>query len=150
MDKKDIKIITHLRQDARMPLTKMSKKTHIPVSTIFDRLQSKDIAIVKHTSLLNFPKLGYNTIAKITLKVEKEDRQNLKEFLLKHQSINSVCRINNGYDFMVEGIFTGIQEMEEFIEKVENRFRISDTQSFFVLEYLKREAFLSQPQLLID
>ena len=42
MKNKDLKIISYLRQNARMPLTKMSKKTQIPVSTIFDRLRTNE------------------------------------------------------------------------------------------------------------
>ncbi|MBR9691938.1 winged helix-turn-helix transcriptional regulator, partial [Candidatus Woesearchaeota archaeon] len=72
MNKKDLKIIAYLRQNARMPLTKMSRKTQIPVSTIFDRLKmNENSLIVKHTSLLDFSKLGYNTRANITLKVDR-------------------------------------------------------------------------------
>jgi len=149
MNKKDVKIITHLRQNARMPLTTMSRKTQIPVSTIFDRLKiNEDNLIVKHTCLLDFAKLGYSVRANITLKVDREDKQALRDFLMKSQSINSVYRINNGFDFMVEGIFKQIKEMEEFIEVLENRFKISDTKSFFIIEDLKREAFMADPQLI--
>ena len=120
MNKKDLKIISHLRQNARMPLTKMSKKTQIPVSTIFDRLKlNEDNLIIKHTSLLDFSKLGYNTRANIMLTVDREDKEALKEFLINNQSVNSVYKVNNGFDFMVEGIFKQIKDMEEFMESVE-------------------------------
>ena len=143
-----MKIISHLRQDARMPLTTMSKKTSIPVSTIFDRLKlNEQNLIIKHTSLLDFSKLGYFTRANITFKVDREDKEGLKEYLMKHQSINSVYRINNGFDFIVEGIFKQIKDMEEFIDQVENKFKVQDTKSFFIIEDLKREAFMADPQL---
>jgi DNA-binding Lrp family transcriptional regulator len=151
MNKKDLKIIAHLRQNARMPLTKMSRKTQIPVSTIFDRLKlNENNLIKKHTSLLDFSKLGYNTRANITLKVDREDKEALKEFLIKHQSVNSVYKINNGFDFMVEGVFKQIKDMEEFIEALEQRFKIIDTKSFFIIEDLKREAFMSNVNLIFD
>ena len=109
MNKKDLKILAYLRNDARMPLTKMSRKTNIPVSTIFDRLKlSENQLIIKHTSLINFSKLGYHTRANITLRVDKEDKEAVKEFLIKNHLVNSVYKINNGFDFMVEGIFKQI------------------------------------------
>ena len=62
MKTKDMQILCHLRQDARMPLTKMSKKTHIPVSTIFDKIKTyENNLIVRHTTLIDFGQLGYNT-----------------------------------------------------------------------------------------
>lgn len=149
MNQKDLKIIAYLRQDARMPLTKMSRKTQIPVSTIFDRLKTNEKQfITKHTSLLDFGKLGYNTRANITLKVDRADKQALQEFLLKHHSVNSVYRINNGFDFMVEGIFVHIKDIEEFIDKIEGKFKITDKKSYFIIEDLKREAFMSEPDLI--
>ena len=130
---KDLKIISYLRQDARMSLTKMSKQTQIPVSTLFDRLRAnEEDLIIKHTSLLDFSKLGFNTRANITFKVDRDHKESLKEFLAKHQSINSVYRINNGFDFMVEGIFKDLRELEGFIDDTEHKFKILDKKSFFI------------------
>ena len=61
---------------------------------------------------------------------------------MNHQNINSIFRVNNGYDFLVEGIFRGMHDLQNFMEDVE-RFAIEDKQELFVLEDLKREGFLS-------
>ena len=144
INKKDILIISHLRKDARMNLTKMAKKTGIPVSTIFDKIKSyKGNLVTKHTTLIDFDALGYNTKANIMLKVNKEDKIQLKEYLLKNHSVNSFYRINNGFDFMLEGIFQNIMEMEEFLEKLQERFRIEKTEYFYIIDSLKKEAFLT-------
>lgn len=149
INKKDMLIISYLRNDARMPLTKMSKKTQIPVSTIFDRLRMNEEGLItKHTCLLNFTKLGYDVRANIALKVDRDDKEALKDFLLKHQSVNSLYKINNGFDFMIDGVFRQIKEMEDFIDHLENKFKITDKKSFFVIEDLKRETFMSNPNLL--
>jgi len=146
MNKKDLKIISFLRNNARMPLTKMSRETHIPVSTIFDRMKlHEEGLILKHTCLLDFSKLGFNTRANINLKVSREDKEALKDFLQKQDCINSVYRINNGYDFMIEGVFMQIKDMEEFLDTLEKKFNIQDKKSFFIIEDLKRESFLSDP-----
>ncbi|MEA3514002.1 MAG: Lrp/AsnC family transcriptional regulator [Nanoarchaeota archaeon] len=142
--KKDLLIISNLRQDARMNLTKMSRNTRIPISTIFDKIKSYNGNIVrKHVALIDFEKLGYNTRAKIILKVNKEDKVALKNYLVKDFNVNSVYRINNGYDFMIETIFQNIKAMEEFLEKLEERFRIEQKEYFYIIDDLKRESFLS-------
>ncbi|MBD3354799.1 winged helix-turn-helix transcriptional regulator [Candidatus Woesearchaeota archaeon] len=151
MNPKDLKIISHLRQNARMSLTKMSRKIQIPVSTIFDRLkESENKLIKKHTTLLDFDKLGYGARANINIKVDREDKESLKEFLLKNQSINSVYKINNGYDFMLEGIFKQIKDMEEFLDNLEERFKILDKKAYFIIEDVKREAFMSNADLIFE
>ncbi len=143
INQKDLKIIAYLRKNARMPLTDMSKKTNIPVSTIFDRMKNNEKGmIVKYTTILDFAKIGYNTRANITIKVEKQDKEALKEFLQKHPSINSVYKINNGFDFMIEGVFKQVIDMENFLDQLESRFQIQDKKSFFIIEDLKREEFL--------
>ncbi len=150
MKQKDLKIITYLRKDARIPLTKLSKATHIPVSTIFDRIKSNEKKmIIRHTSLLNFAEMGYNARANIILKVDKEDKETLRTFLLRSHDVNSVCKINNGYDFMIEGIFKQVKDMEDFMDELEAKFNIQEKNSFFVIEELKRESFMSEPDLIM-
>ncbi|MBR9675631.1 Lrp/AsnC family transcriptional regulator [Candidatus Woesearchaeota archaeon] len=144
MKEKDMKIINHLRRDARMPLTKMSRKTQIPVSTIFDKLKIfEEDLIIKHTTLIDFSKLGYYTRANIAFRVDREDKELLKKHLLKHTSINSVYRINNGYDFMIEAIFKQIKDIEDFTDEIEQKFKILDKKTYYIIEDLKKESFLT-------
>ena len=148
LQKKDLQIIAHLRQDARMSLTNMSKKTNIPISTIFDRLKLHEGNVIKkHVSLLDFNKLGYMTRANIVLKVDRAKRDELREHLLKNPQINSVYKVNNNYDFMIEGIFKHLKEMEEFMEKLEDRFKILDKKVYYLIDDIKKEEFMADPIL---
>lgn len=143
MNEKDFKILTFLRQDSRMPLTKMSRKTQIPVSTIFDKIKSyEDNIILRHTALIDFSKLGFTTRANISFRVDREDKDNLKEHLVNSAYVNSIYKINNGFDFMIEGIFKDLKEMEDYIELLEKKFKIAEHKSHFIIEDLKREAFM--------
>ena len=143
---KDLKIIAHLREDSRMSLTTMSRKTNIPVSTIFDRLKAnEDDLIIKHTTLINFEKLGFHTRANILIKVDRENRLNLKDYLTKHKNVNSVFRINNNFDYMFEAIFKNIKELEDFLENIDVKFNIQNKEVFYIIEDIKKESFLSEP-----
>lgn len=149
INKKDLTIMQNLRKNARVSLTRMSKETGIPVSTIFDRIKSQEGKLIsKYTSLLDFEKLGYSTRAKLCIKVEREDKDELKEYLTRHQAVNSLFRINNGFDFMVEVVFRQIMDLEEFKDKLEDRFRIQECQSYYIIEDLKREEFLTDINLI--
>jgi DNA-binding Lrp family transcriptional regulator len=143
LQKKDILLITYLRNNARENLTKISRLTHIPVSTIFDRLKELETDLIsKHTTLVNFKKLGFDIKINILFKVERNSREEFKEYLIKNQNINSVFRVNNGFDFLVEAIFRGMHELQIFMEDIE-RFNVEEKQELFVLEDLKLEGFLS-------
>ena len=143
MTNKDMMIISSLRKDARMNLTKMAKDTGIPVSTIFDKIRGyKGNIVTKHTTLINFDLLGYNTRANIILKVNKEDKAAMKGFLFNNPNVNSFYKVNNGYDFMFEAVFRNLKETEEFIEAIEEKFGIIEKQVFYITEDVKRESFM--------
>ena len=82
-------------------------------------------------------------IAKVITKVETTDRDRLKEFLERHSHVNSLFKINNGYDFMFEIIFEDLDKAEEFIEKLTQNFEIRENQVHYILDQVKVENFLS-------
>lgn len=141
----DIRILQHIRKNARMSITNISRKTGIPVSTIFDRLQQQEKEIVKKfTVLLDFSKLGYTVRAHILLKVDPQARDELKSYLITHLCVNNLFRINNGFDFAVECVFATIQQVEDFVETLELQYRIIDKKIFHIIEDVAREKLLTQ------
>jgi len=142
VSEKDLSIIRFLRKDARITLADISRKTGIPISTVFDKLgKFEDNLIDRHVSLLNFPKLGY--ALKVNYIIKCKDKEKLKEFLCINKSINNLYRINNGSDFFAEAIFKDMNEMEEFSEKLDE-FGIEKKDRFHVIEELKKESFLTE------
>lgn len=149
LSEKELQILTHLRKNGRETLTKLSKKTGIPISTIHDMLRSKyDEVIEKHTTLVNFSKLGFGNRAYIILRVNKSERSEILEFLLRQEFVNSLYKINNGYDFLVEGIFRGIRDLEFFTERLDEKFDIREVKIYHILDDIKREEFLNTPESL--
>jgi len=149
-DGKDLLIISHLRADSRSKLTSMSRDTRIPVSTIFDkiRLFKSSGLIRKNTSIVSFERFGYATKAMVFLSALKEERAKLSELLQSSPSVNSLFRINSGWDFVAEVIFPGFREIEDFLEKVEEKVMLKDKKVFYVVEELKREEFMANPKYL--
>ena len=145
LNKKELLLMAYLRQNARETLTRLSRKTSVPISTIYDKLKQYENDIIKkHTSLLDFNRLGYTTRATIMLKVDKEIKKELRDFLINSRSINSIF----GYDFLLEGIFREIKELEDFIERMEEKFKIKNKQVYYIIEDIKREGFMADPTLL--
>jgi DNA-binding Lrp family transcriptional regulator len=139
----DLKLISYLRKNSRQTLTEISKKTRIPISTLYDKLKVHEHSlIVKHTTLLDFSKLGFNCKANILLKAGRDERDKLGSFLKAHPAINNLYKINNGYDFMAEGVFSHVKELEDFMDNLERNFPIEERKTHYVIEDLKREEFL--------
>jgi DNA-binding Lrp family transcriptional regulator len=74
-----------------------------------------------------------------------KDRQKLLELLDKSRNVNSLRKINNGWDYMAEVVFPGVKEVEEFIETIEEQIRLKGRKVFYIIDEIKRESFLSNP-----
>lgn len=146
VDKKDLKILNYLRKNSREKLTTMSRNTSIPVSTIYDRIkQYMGNFVKKHTAILDFNNLGFNTRANVILKLERECKEEVMKYMMKHPNVNSLYKINNGYDFMMECVFRNVKELEEFLEAVDDKFKVVSKAVYYIIDDLKREEFLSDP-----
>ncbi len=149
LEKKDLLILSQFRENARKNLTAISKQTKIPVSTLFKKLKKYEQTIItKHTAIIDFSKLGFNTMAKLLIKVDKSRRSELEQYLLKHQNVNSVSKIIGSYDFAVEAIFSSIQNLEMFIDSIDERFGIKKKEIFYIVDDIKREGFLADNNLI--
>ncbi len=147
-NEKELKMLSYLRKNGRERLTKISRQTKMPVSTLFDMLQ-KTNKIVKNTCLLDFSKLGFSIRANVILKVKPTQRTQLKEFLINYVNLNSLYQINNGYDFMVEVVCQELDELETFLEKIEDDFDIVEKNVYYIIKDIAREQFLSNPNSLL-
>ena len=142
LQKKDISLLRYLRNNSRATLTEIARHTKIPISTLYDRLKIHEKGLIlKHTSLIDFAKMGYDTKVQLLLKAPLEHRERLRAFLTQDERINSVFRTTNNYDFIAEGLFTQPAEAHEFIEQIEKQFELKDINTLFVVEDLKREGF---------
>lgn len=145
-NKKQVLLLTELRKNARQSLTKMGNSVNMPISTVYDKIKANsDDVITKYTCILDFARLGFSCRAQIILKVRKDEKEEMREHLLKSWNVNSVYRINNGYDFLVETVFKDLREADDFIERLESRFKIREKKIYYIMEDIARERFLTEP-----
>lgn len=146
VSRKEIMILSNLRQNGREKLTNISRKTKIPVSTIFDKIRGyeNNLVIRKHSCLLNFSKLGYEFDVCILIKSNKEEKDKLREFLMSRECLNTIFKTSTSYDFLVEGIFKDMQELQDFLELLENEFTLVRNDLLYIVGELKREDFLNK------
>ncbi len=145
--KKELLIINQLRKNARETLTNISKTTKIPISTIYEKIRANEKKlIIKHTALINFSQLGFNARAKIMMKSTRDSRDELRSYLMLNENVNSLYKINNGYDYMIECIFINMKDLEDFLENIDEKFDLEKKEIYYIIDDLKRETFLSDSQ----
>jgi len=143
LSEKELKVIANLRQNSRESLTKISRKTGMPVSSIFERLKKyKGGFIVKHTSLLDFNKIGFNVMVNSFIKIGRGQKKELFSHLMNNPYVNNFTAISNKYDIFIETAFKNLKDLRKFNEEL-IEFGIEAKEDFYVIEYLKREGFLN-------
>ena len=141
---KDMEILGHLRKNSREKITEISRTMNVPVTTVYDKIraQHKKGILKKHTSLVDFSKLGYNAKAIIAFKVRSDRIHEFQEFLESLPNTNSLYRINSTHDFLVEVIFPGLMELQMFLDETQ-KYSIEEPKIFNILHEIKREVFLN-------
>ena len=139
---KDIAMLRLLRENSRLTLTQISRKTKIPISTLYDRLKllEKD-SIVRHTTLIDFAKFGLSTKVHFLLKSPPGVRKPLQSFLQAHPDINSVYEMADDFQLFAEGIFENMTAAQKFKNNLENTFDQIESKTRFIVRNLKQEAF---------
>jgi Lrp/AsnC family leucine-responsive transcriptional regulator len=148
LSKKELLIIAYLRENARETLTNISKKTRIPISTVYEKLRENFGGLIqKPVLLIDFSLLGYNIRANLMVSVPKAQRTSLKDYLLKQFQVNSFYKVNNGFDYLIEGVFKDMSDVESFLEKLEEQFLIANKQVNYIIQDFKKEGFMADPRL---
>jgi len=141
--RKEMQMLAALRRNSRTSLTRISKEINVSKSTIFDRLKRHEGGLIqKHTSLIDFRKLGYNARIFIAIKTSIENRNDLQEYFAEHRNVNSLFIINGGFDFFVDAVFKDAKDMEDFLHELRTRNHIQKLQTHTVITDIKLESFL--------
>ena len=144
LDQTDLKILGHLQKNARKTLTRMSKETRIPISSIYDRLKRLEgINVIKrYTSLFDLKKIGIHCRVLLLIRVNKSEKNDLEAYLMGNPFVNSLVRANGKQNFVAECLFCDMKDLESFTESVRKRFKGIEFSVHHILEDLKRESFL--------
>jgi DNA-binding Lrp family transcriptional regulator len=143
MKKIDLKLLKELRKNSRESLAKISRKTKVPITTLFYRLREQEKRIIKkHTVLLNYKELGWNARVHLALKVKDEQQNELKDFLLRHYCVNSLYKLRQGR-FYVELVFKHELDADDFLEEIKHKFDLEQFELFHVIDDIKLEKMIN-------
>jgi len=139
----DRQIIQELRKNARASLKGVASRLNLPTSTVHDKVRRFQSGIIqKHSSLLNFRELGYQTHLFLALKTQRSQRNALEDFLKSSPFINTLYQVNDQFDFLVEAVFKDPKEAQDFLDELKENFCIDNKYIHNVINNLRREEFL--------
>jgi len=108
---------------------------------VFDRVNKLERNIItKHTSLVDFKKLGY--FIRVFYGIKAKDKYSFLNFINDHSNVNNLCVCANNHDFFFEILFKNTSKMYDFFETLNEHCENVDT--YHVIEDLKREDLFLQ------
>lgn len=115
IDVKDTKIIEILKQDSRLPIREIAKRTKIRPSTIHQRIQKliENGIIEKFTIKLNNKSVGENFI--VFMLVKGSTTEYIDNKFLNNKHIKEVFGVTGEYDLLIKLKFASVEEFHEFI-----------------------------------
>lgn len=142
---KEQELIMALRKNGRTKINNFAKEKNYPTSTMADTLHKLEKkGILNHKTHINFEKLGYPIKLLISLKTTRQAKEQLREYLLAQENINTLHEVNSGHDFHCEAIFGSVKESHSFLQNLEENNLLLEKDVHEVIETISSERFLTK------
>ena len=117
LDKKDNLIIEALKENSRMPIRDIAKKTGIRPSTVHERIKKlvKRKVIEKFTLKLNNKSVGENFI--IFMLIKGGTTEYIHEKIKNKGCIKEIFGVTGEYDLLLKLKFKDVEEFNDFLIK---------------------------------
>ena len=143
LDKKDIQILTYLRDHGRDKISEISVKLGIPRATIFERMErlKREGYIKKYTVELDYEKLGFSIVAYILMEYDFKATVTQKELCRNIASMDNVLSasiISGNWDLIILTVARNMKELSDLVlDKLKSMEGVAKTLSIPVFEHIK-------------
>lgn len=139
LDKKDLAIISLLKENSRLSIRDIAKKTGIRPSTVHQRITKlkKDNVIEKFTLKLDNVAVEENFIVFILVKTKPSTVFDNK--LITNRHVKEVFGITGEYDLLLKLKFKDVEEFNQFIIKFRKEQPIETTLTMIATANIKEE-----------
>ncbi|MBD3353259.1 MAG: winged helix-turn-helix transcriptional regulator [Candidatus Lokiarchaeota archaeon] len=142
-DDLDIYILRELENDARISYRKIAKKLNISVGTVHNRLSKlkKKKVIKEQEYLLNLDekKLGFNLKFLILVTIDGKHTEEVLSQFLDYPEVTSIYHILGETSASIVCRFRKMEEVQEFIKRINNVPYVLKTTSNMVLNIYKED-----------
>jgi len=143
MDQKDERITDVLQENSRLSMREISRKTHIPITTVHKRIKrlTEEGIIEKFSIKLNHKKIGklFSAVILVTadyklLREIKKDQRQLAKELSYLPEIEKVDVVTGGTDMVIKVRVSNVDEFDDFLfKKVQKIPGVDHTETLVVI-----------------
>ena len=137
LDGNDHKIIKELRDNSRLSVRQIGKKTGIRPSTVHLRIQRliKEGVVEKFTLKLNNKAIGENFIVFMLIRAVKE----LEAKVFRNRHVKEAFGVTGEYDLILKLKFKDVEEFNDFVIKFRKEQEIRESLTMVVTADIKEE-----------
>lgn len=137
LDKKDQSIIALLRENSRLSIRDIAKKTKIKHSTVHQRLQKliKNNIIKKFTLQVDKKALGENFTAFLLINT----KSSLNKDFFNDKKIKEAFNVTGEYDLMLKITFKDLDEFSDYMSELKSNNNIEKTISIVSTQTIKED-----------
>lgn len=153
LDKIDLKILTHLQQDARMTNADLAEHVGLSPTPCLRRLRrlERDGIIRGYRTDVDRDALGLPVTVIILVKLEKEDETSLRTFeaaIVLRPEVMECQLVTGKFDYFVRVVLPTLTAYEAFLSQTLLRMEnVASIESSFTLREVARKAILPMPPM---
>ena len=138
LNEKDLKIIQALKENARLGVKDIARKTGIPITTVFNRIRSleKDGIIEGYSVIIDRKKLGKDIQAFILVNIAYTSKINPDDFsreLLQLPEVEDCYVISGATNILIKVSTKDIDDLNDFIITNLKKRGIENTTTYIII-----------------
>jgi Lrp/AsnC family transcriptional regulator for asnA, asnC and gidA len=141
IDELDLKIISHLQENGRIPVAELAKRLNQPENTVRYRIERllKNGVIRRFTALVDPRALGLNVSAAVMFKVDPKKLDQLLEKLTSMKDVTNVYQLSGEWDLIAVVFAKDIQDLHERIEELRRTEGVKEMNVMITTRIIKSE-----------
>jgi Lrp/AsnC family transcriptional regulator for asnA, asnC and gidA len=141
IDELDLKIISHLQENGRIPVAELAKKLNQPENTVRYRIERllKNGVIRRFTALVDPRALGLNVSAAVMFKVDPKKLDQLLEKLTSMKDVTNVYQLSGEWDLIAVVFAKDIQDLHERVEELRRMEGVKEMNVMITTRVIKSE-----------
>jgi Lrp/AsnC family transcriptional regulator for asnA, asnC and gidA len=141
IDELDLKIISHLQENGRIPVAELAKKLNQPENTVRYRIERllKNGVIRRFTALVDPRALGLNVSAAVMFKVDPKKLDQLLEKLTSMKDVTNIYQLSGEWDLIAVVFAKDIQDLHERVEELRRMEGVKEMNVMITTRIIKSE-----------
>jgi Lrp/AsnC family transcriptional regulator for asnA, asnC and gidA len=140
VDEKDLKIIDYLKENARIPFTRIAADLGVSEATVRKHIKSleENGVILKYTVEIDPTKIGYKSVAQIGIDTLPEKYLDVVKKLTDLSEVRSVFTTSGDHMIMIEFWARDSNDLLEFSQKLQEMEGVTRICPAIIMETVKR------------